>query len=590
MTGEAPGRAPGDGRFLAILGCILLGGLLLRVGYLVAQPAADPYFSRAVFDGAYYLGWAKAIAHGASGPAGAYYLAPLYPHLLAMLMKIGGASFWLLYLIQHLLSLATAAMIALLGRHLIGRYAALAAAALFLLYHPILFFASRPLGETLSLFLLFAALLAGAREGSRSAGGGGFMAGLAALSRPNLLLVPLVWAAGECARRRFVRAALIAGCAMLAILPVTFRNLAVSGHPVLISSNGGMTAYHGNGPNARGVYTPAPGISGEIGSQRAEATALARARSGLDLDEVEADGWWGRRALEARLEEPGGSLLLLARRAALTLDNHEHGLDYAPALDADPWRHAAFVPFALLLGLAAAGLVAGGVRNSGGWWSWSAIAACALTPLLFYVSSRYRLPFAALLTLPAGYGLVALLRAGSPRRVAALITGIVLCAFSLLVPFRELKDAVTGEGLANRAVAWMKVADMDAALDDAQRALELAPGSALANFNAGVVQDAAGRTELAEASYRRSLAIDPTFADAAGNLGKILIFRADFAEAAALLERALAVRPDHQTCWNNLILAYAGGGESERARIAAERARAAGVSVDPAMLRALGIE
>ena len=79
-----------------------------------------------------------------------------------------------------------------------------------------------------------------------------------------------------------------------------------------------------------GLIEPARGFSGEVGRQREEATALARRLSGLDLDEVEADGWWGRRALETRLKDPAGSMVLLARRAVLTIDNHEHGLDYAP--------------------------------------------------------------------------------------------------------------------------------------------------------------------------------------------------------------------------------------------------------------------
>jgi tetratricopeptide (TPR) repeat protein len=590
MSRNAAVPRPSDRRFLCILGGILLGGLLLRVAYLLAQPAADPFFAHPAFDGAYYLSWARAIAYGSPGPTGAFYLAPLYPHLLAMLIKIIGGSYLLLYLLQHLLSVATAAMIAILGRHLIGHYAALAASALFLLYHPILFFASRPLSETLSLFLLFAALLAGARSSARSAAGAGFLAGLAALSRPNLLLLPLLWAAGEGKARRFQRVAIIAGCALFAILPVTLRNFAISGHAVLISSNGGLTAYHGNGPNAHGLYTPTPGFSGEVGTQREEATTLARARSGLQLDDVEADSWWGRQALQTRLQDPAGSLALLARRLALTIDNHEHGLDYAPALDRNPWRPLFVVPLALLLGLSVSGVILRGFRKTGGWWTWSAILSCAMAPLLFYVSSRYRLPAAALLTLPAGCGLVDLLHKGIPRRATALTCGAVVCAISLLVPFHDLKATVMGEGLANRAVAYLNCNDLESAELEAAKALELAPASALVNFNAGVVEDAAGRPDRAEAAYRRSLGIDAGLAEAAANLGKILIFRSDFKAAVVILERALRERPTHQLCWNNLVLAYTADGQGASARAAVRRARANGVLLDPAMLQAIGIE
>ena len=151
--------------------------------------------------------------------------------------------------------------------------------------------------------------------------------------------------------------------------------------------------------------------------QRQEATALAKVRSGLDLDPVEADRWWGRRALRTRVEQPGNTIRLLLLKFVLLLDNYEHSLGYHPQLDSNPWRltiglagrgEIAVVPFALLLGLAAAAVMLAGTRGSGGWRIWGAILACAATPLLFYVSSRYRLPATALLTVPAGSGLAAL--------------------------------------------------------------------------------------------------------------------------------------------------------------------------------------
>jgi Tfp pilus assembly protein PilF len=590
LSRQAEASEPEDKRFVLVLGGILLIGLLLRIAYLVAQPESDPFFSRPAFDGAYYLGWARAIADGSSGHEGAFYLAPLYPHVLALLIKLGAGSFFVLYFLQHLLTLLTAAMIAILGRHLIGRQGSLAGAALFLLYHPVMFFASRPLGETLSIFLLFASLLLAARGTRLAFAGAGFVAGLAALSRPNLVLVPLLWAAREGSTRSWRKMALIICCTLLAILPVTLRNLALSGHPVLISSNGGLTAYHGNGPGARGVYTPAAGLSGEVASQREEATALARRMSGLELDDVEADGWWGRRALETRLSDPAGSLGLLTRRLALTIDSHEHGLDYAPALDRNFWRPFFFVPLALLLGLSGAGVVLRGFRGTGGWLTWSAILSCALAPLLFYVSSRYRVPAAALLVLPAGCGLAALLQRGMRKRVVACVVGAGLCTLSLLIPFQEMKRAVMGEGLSIRAVNYLEVGETEAALREAREAAEMAPGSALANYNVGVVENAAGFRKRAREAYRRSLNIDPTHVVAAANLGEILLSSGEFKEAIAILERALHARPAHEAGWNNLVLAYVGEGRPDLARDAVRRARRHGVILNPAMLQAFGIE
>lgn len=578
-----------DRRFHISLLAILLGGFALRLAYVLTQPSSDPYFAQPAFDGAYYVEWARAIAAGEPGPEGAYYLAPLYPHLMAALIKLTGGTFGTLYLLQQLLGVGSAAVIALAGRRTIGEFAGLAAAALFLLYHPIIFFSSSPLGEALALFLLLGSLAAVSFRSTASGAIAGILAGLAAVARPNLLLVPLLWAAGEGIGGRWKRASLIAACTALVILPWTVRNLAVSGHAVLISSNGGITAYHGNGPGACGLFTLPQGFSGEVARQRQEATLQARIRSGAQLDAVEADGWWGRQAIRERLAAPGGTLLLLSKRTLLTLDNHEHGLDYAPELDGNRWRHIAVVPFAVLAGLAAAGLAMRGFRGSGGRPLWVALLACAAVPLLFYVSSRYRLPMAALLVIPAGCGLAGLLgferRAAKRRRLAAAAVGAIVCLVSLLVPFDGLKSAVEAQGLAHRALYHMRAGDLDSAEREARRALEHDELSSGAIYNSAVVLAARGLTDEAEQLHRRALDVAPDNAEAAADLGAMLSRRGRFDQAAMILEQALRHRPDSESCWNNLVVAYMGLGDLARASETAARAVENGVTLEAALLR-----
>jgi pentatricopeptide repeat protein len=335
--------------------------------------------------------------------------------------------------------------------------------------------------------------------------------------------------------------------------------------------------------------------------QREEATALARHLSGLDLDPVEADGWWGGRALHTRWENPGESAALFGRRLLLTLDSHEYALDYAPELDANPWRpvlriggriRVPLVPFGLLLGLAAAGLILRGVKRSGGWPAWTAVAACALAPLLFYVSSRYRLPLAALLVVPAGCGLSALLPPGADvtpsRRVAALTVGSVLLLLSLLLPFHDLKRSMTGEALAAQSVTNRNAGRLAEARRDAERALALAPGSGIVRFNAGTIAEESGRTDEAEALYREALAVRPDLAEAAGNLASLLIRRGRPGEAVAPLHRALAERPSSELCWNNLIVALSLAGRLDEARKAARDAMRNGVAPEPELLAEIG--
>lgn len=597
MAPHALERGPASARFRWVLAGILLTGLVLRAGYVAAQAAGDPWFSRPAFDGAVYWEWARALAGSSGGPGGAFYLAPLYPWVLSGWIRLFGESFGALYLAQQVLGLATAALIAIGGRRPLGETSALAAAVLYVLYAPLAFFASRPLGETLALFLLFGALVAAWREGGAACAGAGFLAGLATLARPNLLLVPLLWSAGEAARRRWHRGLYLLVGTAAALLPVAFINLGAAGRLVPVSANGGLTFYHGNGPGARGVYTSVAGFSGDPLRQREEATARARLLSGRDLDAVEADRWWGRQALRARLDDTAGTAALLGRRLLLTLDSHEYALDYAPELDENPWRpvlrigervRVPLAPLGLLLGLAAAGLILRGIRGSGGGPAWAAVAACALAPLLFYVSSRYRLPFAAALVIPAGCGFAALVhpdgRVGRGRWFVALAAGASLCLASLLMPFHELKRSMTGQALAGRAVAERRAGDLEAARADALRAVALAPDSATVQFNAGSVAEALGDLEQAEARYRTALDLRPDLAEAAGNLAAILIRRGQPREAIPPLRAALAERPSSGPCWNNLIVALLAAGRGPEAAVAAEEARKNGIALAAGLL------
>ncbi len=586
----------GGAKWPAAAGALLGAAVGLRILYVLIDRGSDPTFARPMLDGAYYLAWAHRIAGGGPFAAGAFYLAPLYPILLAGFLRLFGEAFTLLYLCQQMLGVGAALLLGGAASRIAGKRAGWCAAALFLLYHPFLYFASRPLGEPLALFLLAASIRALVSASPwRGAEAAGFLAGAAALARPNLLLAPLAWAAGDLARKRWVRAGLIVAGACVAVLPVAVRNLAASGHLVAISSNGGLTLYHGNGPGAVGAYVHPEGFSGQIATQREEAAAMARSLSGRAMDEVEADRWWGRQALRARLADPLGSVALFARKLFLLFDDHEHGLDYPPALDANPLRWIAPVPFAVILALATAAVVLLGWRGSGGWTAWGAAIACGVAPVAFYASSRYRLPMAAVLCIPAGAGLAALAsralwRERDRRLAVSLAAAAIVAVVSLAVPSSDLSANEESVYLANRASILKAAGDLPAAEADAARALTLDPGSVPARFNLAVIVEAQGRTAEAEKLYRETLARDPSSAEAAANLAKILIGSGRAGEAVPVLRAALARRPYHTACWTNLVVALVTAGEPAAARGEAEKAMGLGLRLDPALYEAVGID
>jgi len=592
-------RRPSFELSLAALSLIALG---IRVAYVVVQPATDPGATGALLDGAYYVRWGQAMAAGTTAHAGAYYLAPLYAWLLGGFFTIFGDAIAWLYLLQHVTLVVTAVLLALCARELADDATGLAAAVLTLLYHPALFFASRPLGEPVALLLLVLALWLLMRPSPVALFGSGIAVALSALARPNLLLVIAVWgfigvawalrgpAIGDeldTARRRRAGFALALAGVAIVLLPVVVRNWRASGHLVPISANSGLTLFHGNGPGAMGIGVQPPGFSGRVATQRQEATRLASLQSGRPLDDVEADRWWGRQAVKARLADPAGSLLLMLRRTGLLLSTRELDLDYAPSIDGNPWRRATPLPFALLLALSAGGLYLAGPRRSGGWIVWGAIVACAATPLLFYVSSRYRLPVAVLLAIPAAVGLMELIRSRGRRRLSALAVVGCVIVVSATVPAGEVARTTQAVALANRADSWRQAGDLARAEQDLQRALEIDPESAPVQFELGLLFVATGRSAEAGRHYREALRIRPDLAEAAQNLSSLLIAEGRASESVPILLRALKIRPEHDGCWKNLIVAHYAMGDPATARSIAERARRSGVRLDPGWLAGL---
>jgi len=606
MIDEAPGRArtlAERKRFFRGLAVVLGLTALVWIAYGRAQPRYDPRHAQPGFDAAYYIDWSDSILSGDDADPrfrGAFYRAPLYPYLLSLLRGPLGVGLSFVRWIQMLAALAVTGWLAYHAFRWAGPVAGIGTAVLLGGYHPWLFFSSRLLAESCAIVLLVVALRWIVRRGARWTILAGVSAGFAALGRPNLLLVVIAWAAWAAYRGDRAKALALVLATAFVVLPVTVVNWQRSGHFVPISANMGLTLYHANGAGAEGMpKTPAKmSIAADV--QRASATAEASRLLGRELDPVEADRYWGRQAVRERLSEPFGTLRLAWNRLALLLGTREIALDEAPALDPNPWSRATFVPFALLLALAAAAAAAG-KRSEIAAWSWIAIVACAAMPLIFYVSSRYRLPFAVLLAVPAGVGLSELFS----RSKRAIGVFFLVTVFSLSAPWivgltmphaDELRRAERASGYAQLARASLKLASSTSPEQERERWMESARRFVEAGRRSdpsspellGVVARMAmdeGRCAEAEAAWQaawdtRTGAVDARVT-AAVNLSAIWIEDGRASAAAELLSEALELAPLDENCWNNRITALIAAGRSAEARSAVDRARALGVFVNP---------
>ena len=301
----------------ADLWILLLLAAALRVAF-VADLSGQVVFSSPLVDARTYDDSARAVAaHGPGAIATPYYQPPLYPLLLGAVYASTGGSYLAPRILQSLLGLLTALLVAHLAARGGRRRAGWLAGALFAAYGPVLYFEGELLPSALLLASTTAAvwLLLEADDVPRPARGlvaAGLLLGIASAARPTGFLFAAGAAAWWAWRRRAAarrgwQLAWLAAAVAIPVLPFTIANLVRGGEPVLVSWNGGINFYLGNGTNPDSLTAIQPGYAwsrlqvepfrdGVYGSRRAESSYWVHRA----LEDMAADPERGRRRWDAR--------------------------------------------------------------------------------------------------------------------------------------------------------------------------------------------------------------------------------------------------------------------------------------------------
>jgi tetratricopeptide (TPR) repeat protein len=633
---ESPIRkpAPSGWSVPVPLAILLLVAAIFRAVLFHLASTRNPFFEGLILDAEVYDGWARRIAAGGWVGSEAFYFPPLYPYLLGLLYAAAGHSVALAAALQSLLGLANLLLLHRIGAIVFGARAGLLAACGAALYAPLPFFETKILATTLGLTLALAALLALVRaesaagppgqdgrrwdwRGLRPWTGAGLLIGAAALCVPGTALLAALYAGWSLRRDRRPAAGILMG-AFLATLPVLVHNLAVAGDPLPLSGQGGITFHQGNHPGANGLYAPLPGFSGSAEDQPQEEKGIAEREAGRPLKRSEISLHFLGKGLAFILDHPGAWLRLEGRKLGYLLGNEEASTEYSLRFERErvPWLRLAFLPFALIVGAGVAGLATVAVdptarRRPGARAVLVHLVAAAAVPLLFFVSSRYRLPLAAgLLPYAGAYADRIAREPREPvRRPAPFLLGLVVALLSW-IPFGG--PVVTAEAnvqynLGNLLAETGRHTEAIAAYD---RALAAWPAHPFAWINRGNSLDRLGRAEEALASYRRAGEVRPGFwtacraqgivlhrqgryaeeaeayrrcldtggAEARFLLGNALFRLGDADQAEPWLEEAIRLDPRHVMAHVRLGEIRAGRGETDRARAALRRA----LEIDPA--------
>lgn len=125
-----------------------------------------------------------------------------------------------------------------------------------------------------------------------------------------------------------------------------------------------------------------------------------------------------------------------------------------------------------------------------------------------------------------------------------------------------------------RARCLKQVQELDAALDEVRAASARDPSYAPLHVLEAELQDQSGRGDEAMASYGKALDVDPNLAVAELGIGRLALDGGDIEKALPHLEKAASLQPDSGAIQATLARAYQRAGNRDKARAAADLARA----------------
>ena len=249
---------------------IPLIAIVTRLIYLLELYQLDD-FAIIMIDEKWHWLWAQEIVYDSFWGENSYFRGPLYPYFLSLLYLLTNGSILLSKILQIFLCGGTAYFLFKLTDYLFGQKTAIIAGFFYALYGTLIFYETIFLIPVIFLFLVIWGMYRIIKYSSNHSLINwlitGIIFGLAALARPNILLVIpllLLWLFLKHRKENYKPAiksplALLFGL-IICITPITIRNYIVTGDFILISSQGGINLYLGNNSMADGLTMIMPEI------------------------------------------------------------------------------------------------------------------------------------------------------------------------------------------------------------------------------------------------------------------------------------------------------------------------------------------
>ncbi len=408
--------------------CLIAGlALVIRLVYLV-ELEDSPFFAHPTMDEQVHHEWAALFAEGKewsvdreTGEELPYFRAPLYIWFLGTVYKIFGQDFFIPRLIQSILGALGCGLVFLLGSRLFGRGVGIASGVVAALYWIMVYFDCEllivPLIVFLDILFILLLVLAGEKKSTGLIALSGFVLGLSALARPNVLLFApaalfwLVWALRRDGRdigTIVLRGLVFFLFTCLPILPVTVRNYAVGNDTVLVASQGGVNFYIGNNPWTDGVTAVVPGTRPDWWGGYDDTRAMAERALGHKPKPSEVSDYFFDLSFEFFREEPAKALCIMGYKLRYFFCRQEFANNkciYTFTEEFTPIMKWLVIGFWIVAPLGLLGILLAMRRAFDLFPLWGFVAVYTLSIVLFFITARYRVPIVPFLIIYACFAI-----------------------------------------------------------------------------------------------------------------------------------------------------------------------------------------
>lgn len=540
--------------------CMLfVAALIPRIIYLY-ENRANPFFESPVVDAKTFLDKALLIAGGDlwGGPE-PFWQPPLYIYLLALVCWLLPTSYFIgIRLLQSALGALACVLVYLLARRAFGERVGRIAGGISAICGSLLYFEGELLAVSVEIVLNLLLLhrLSLALENDRLPNWvlAGIFAGLAALTRPNILLFIGVfcgWLAWRWWRdstlapwRRMLWLLLPA---TLVISPITWRNWTAEPDLVFISSNGGLNFYIGNNADYKRTVSLHPGMHWEQMVMEPERAGheTAAAKSSFFLRKGIAYILANPLAACGHLLEKG--FHFYSGPEIKRNQNIYYARQHSRILSLLLWDWYLSIPFGLIGPLSLIGLGLSFRNRDLPVAVPRLYAICYIASvLLFFPVARYRMPVLPILIVFAAFAMECLylsIRDKSWPRTAAIaapLSGLLI----LLNLTQAAPTAADAQLWFDLGEVHLRKGDYVLAEQYARQALELEPDYNYARHNLAVAYFEQQNYDLSEQQALATLGENPLRTDTRILLGRIYLETQKPRLAATYLQQAIEREPE----------------------------------------------